>query len=449
MEGGADDAKLAARVKELENELANAHASLAKAQEARDEARAQAAGTSERLADSQRAASALHAKLRRLRHTIASPSHTTDDIHRSLRDAVEEADEARALLAALATGVHQLVGKRAVMQRRQQGGLHASVSKDAPLGPEHVHDALELVRTALDQARAEASRQSARADKALLALKHKQARRHARALGVAAGGEGAAGGGAEGGASEFELATLRSELRAAKQACAAMQQSEQRTHAETVSLRTALAAAHSELARQRPSMPPPGPFVAKVPRPSSGAAAPPKPALVAQHGWELVQLVPSLEPGPSAAELPDRLVAHVRGALYSLERVRARQHVGRAFESALGEASASQLRSRQVRPPRSASAARAHRLRSPPQARPLTSGAAPRGRHRVACLGLDGAMASASGVDTTSYTGSSMEGKDEIIRSPEHARAFATQAMQTQRERVAAGITQLWSGGTP
>jgi len=302
-----------ARSASLEEEVFRLRAALEQTREnldsnerARTKSEAEAQRATGLLADAQRNMVALHSKLLLSRQTSAVSTAQCSVMARDATSFEEEGRLSRMLLLELVTNVNNVLGvpvPREWLNARKEGSASS-------LAHDHVLACHQAVRTSVENSRAQAQTLKAHVAELKIALKQNSDKfENASARGKRPPAEN--GNFCAARVEVREIAILHGEL-------GALRLKEGRAQAKTVQLRLALAASHAELEAHRTMA-----VRGDKRRGSEGEGA--------RTGWtsglsgmELVELMPPLEAkagSSTAADMPESLIAHVRGVPYRLSKL--------------------------------------------------------------------------------------------------------------------------------
>lgn len=312
---------------ELKQEVASLRAVLERTRKAVDtieSARAelliQSHATSTELAAAQMCMVGLHAQLKRARQLVNASLAQSGD-----QEALEKScASARSLLAQLVTSLHAILGKTVPAEwlDAAAGGAVAAALR-FPLGRDDVFALERAVRQALEAARVENGRLAAQVAELTRDLAKSGGPRRPRRPHTA-------------GASGEAERRLREDM-------AALGRREQRAQEQAVHLRLALAAAHAELEAHRQQAHRQGSARDRGLGRGGGdgtregrSSATPAGWSAGLLGWELVELLPPLQPSlHGQADMPEALVARVRGVPYRLTKLSRKAEVAAALSASL------------------------------------------------------------------------------------------------------------------
>lgn len=421
----ARNAELELEVAILRRNLGRTRGSLQTADAALSEQQATLQATAARLAEAQGSMAALHGRLQLSRQVASASLAQSDGARREAHEVEGRGRTAKALLDQLAGSLRAVLGARAPAGSlggagRGTAATVASLHAAAETSAEDVLALERAVRQAIEGARAENCRLSARVHELSAALTR--------------------AGGAAGPRRPHSAAAVRVEAGAgAREEAAAAARREERAAAQAAQLRLALAAAHAELEAHRQGAARGG-----------GAHRPAR----AGGGWELVLLEPPLLPPPAA--MPACLVGHVRGVPYRLGRLRSGAELLAALdECADGESlRASHAPTRvptpgraEARPARASSA----QPRRPPLAPPRPTSSASVLRHAEQIRAATPAL-QAQRPTTAPSAGLGDAGRGALGQAAEglaegeaRARQRSAEALRRQRELLSGQLAHLWS----
>jgi hypothetical protein len=331
----------------------------------RADAQREAHATASKLAEAQVSLVAVHSRLRVSRRVAAVSASQSEGAHREAGSLEKVLRAAHALLSELVSSLHAILGSRAPKRWLDAASAHASgASSRHGISSDDVLAIERAVRKTVEDGRTQAQRLEARVSELALyaAVASSKARagkrRAARGATAAAHEEEETAEHADDSQAALEQAQ---QLKSAQDEMLALGRYEQRAQAQLVSLRLALTAAHAELQAHRQNAlgatTTTTTTTAAAAAATTAAGATQRPATAGGQGggwasgvagWELVELIPGLDPtiegrDGSASAMPDSLLARLRGVPYRLTRVRARAEMEAVLSAALESERSRQL----------------------------------------------------------------------------------------------------------